>query len=185
MSMRRFLLAFGLLTLSLVALAQPETSRRPWNVGVNLGVGGMNQAFFPSAELLHKGTALRVSPGIGTFSIGVSQEVYALRPSNDLQVIVSGYYSRTQVTDEWLGADVSGLGVNDTFWGVFVMGGVKAYFGQHGFSYMQLGLHYLDYSKENRLPSNTTALRPALEFGIGLHLWKNFPHQTVKQSGHN
>jgi hypothetical protein len=170
---QRSILILILLFYTFVSFAQLESpSRKIFNIGTFIGLGGTSISPIPTLDLRYKGTTLRIAPGYNYNGIGIAQELFPISKSfYNVYWLASAYivHGTTQelhanMTTEY--TSISGLV------------GLKYYMGTRFFSELQLGI-------ENRKKSTpgfdaTNKIAPYFEFGIGINLFRNFPKKIIK-----
>jgi hypothetical protein len=168
--MRKLFLVLCFIT-SITAFAQLENpSRRTFNIGTFVGLGGASMAPIPTLDIRYKGTTLRLAPGYQYNGFGFAQEIGPISKSfYNAYWLFSGYYVRgTQDIHE------NALTHYQSF---SVLGGIKYYMGTRFFSELQFGVEYRTKSTSGF--SNSSATSPYFEFGIGVNLFRNFPKKRT------
>jgi hypothetical protein len=172
---QRLALLFSLIFFSSLTYSQIKTpDKRPFNIGIFSGIGGVNFTPIPGLELHYKGTLLRVAPGYKVNSIGVVREIMPL--------------SKIFYNWQWIGSLYGSIGEEDdvrgllpkqtlttTFYRTSLMTGVKVYFSKRWYSQLQAGASYIEY-KTPGYPTDNEVL-PYFEFNLGINLFKNYKNE--------
>ena len=156
---------------SITALAQLECpSRKVFNLGTFVGLGGGSMAPIPTLDIRYKGTTLRLIPGYKYNGLGFTQEICPISKSfYNVYWLASAYYVQgTQDIHE------NALTHYQSF---SVLGGIKYYMGTRFFSELQLGVEYREKTTPGFESSGKTS--PYFEFGIGINLFRNFPKKRT------
>lgn len=169
---QRHCLLFALFLFSFQSYSQIKTpEKKPFNVGVFTGIGGMNYTPIPGLDIHYKGTLLRFAPGYRVNSIGIIREIMPLsRVFYNWYWIASVYGSRGE-KDNLFGAGRYTTITSDFNRFVFLTG-AKAYFSNRWYTQLQAGFLYTKYITKG-FPSDKE-YSPYFEFSLGINLFKNF-----------
>ena len=165
-----------------------KPKKKPFNIGIYEGIGGVNFNSFPALDLNYKSTMFRVSPGYLAFSAGLSQEIMRISPTFfNCYLIASLYYSKSSYNGIYAHSHVKKMDERpDKSQRVALLTGAKIYFAKRWYSIAQLGIQYVSHE---RYTSTFTAyssvfvidnapkkeILPYFEFGIGFNLFKTYP----------
>jgi hypothetical protein len=169
------------------AFAQIEKpKKKPFNIGIYEGIGGVNLNSFPSVDLNYKSTMFRISPGYLAFSAGVTQELGNFsRNFFNCYWVVSGYYSVSSYNGIYAHKHVEKMDDRpEKSQRVAILTGAKIYFRKHWYAIAQLGAQYI--SHESYLSTYSTIPEPIMipakkeilpyfEFGIGFNIFQTYP----------
>jgi hypothetical protein len=156
------------------AHAQIKTpDKRPFNIGLFTGLGGvvLNPPI-PALDIHFKGNILRVAPGYRDFAGGYTREIMPLSKVFYNWFWIGSLYGGIQKEDN-LYPPLSARGVaTTTHYSGMLLSGVKTYFAKRWYSQFQLGLKYnVDKTPDY---ANKSSFMPYFEFTIGINLFKNF-----------
>jgi hypothetical protein len=161
-------------------ITPPE--KKPYNIGLSLGYGGVGFPFFPSADFSVKSTSLRISPGYQSLSGGVAQELFGLSEIyHQWKWVASAYFSKSRPNGMWPGGiGVNGVGENVNR--MMMLTGVKTYLGTRMYTYLQLGAMYSSFFRRETLILGVTPMviepytewTPYIEFSFGVNFFRNY-----------
>jgi hypothetical protein len=165
-----------------------KPKKKPFNVGIYEGIGGVNLNSFPALDLNYKSTMLRVSPGYMAFSAGISQEITTFsRNFFNCYWIASAYYSVSAYKGIYAHKRVEKMSSPpDNSERIILLTGAKIYFGKHWYTIAQLGAQYINHKHyiSTYAPANAIItvdnpqkkeILPYFEFGIGFNIFKTYP----------
>jgi hypothetical protein len=167
-----------------------KPKKKPFNIGIYEGFGGVNANSFPSVDLNYKRAMFRLSPGFQTISAGLMFELKSITPTffNCYWVAsvygsgssYKGFYARKQVAKLEHRTDYAQR--------LAVLTGVKIYFGKRWYSIAQLGVQYINTDAYTIVSPQPNGLAdvvflnphkrewlPYFEFGIGINIFKTYP----------
>jgi hypothetical protein len=172
---QKLYLFFTLLFLSHLSLSQIKTpDKRPFNIGIFSGVGGLNFTPIPGIDLHYKGTILRVAPGYHDNGIGIIREILPLSEVfYNWKWIASVYGAIGKEKDVY--ASLAGKSLTTTDVKGTVLTGAKVYFSKRWYSQLQLGLIYTKHNTPG-YPSDDE-LGPYFEFSLGVNIFKNYTNE--------
>jgi hypothetical protein len=170
---KRNALVLTLLFSTFVSFAQLDSpSRRVFNIGTFIGLGGTSMSPIPTLDLRYKGTTLRIALGYNYNGIGIAQELFPISKSfYNVYWLASAYIA--QGTTEEIHANVT-----TDYTSISGLVGLKYYMSTRFFSELQLGIENRKKSTPGFDTTNKTA--PYFEFGIGVNLFRNFPKKIIK-----
>ena len=170
--LKKKILIFLFICSTSVSIAQVEIStRRIFNIGTFIGIGGASIVPIPTFDIRYIGTTLRIAPGYKYNGIGITQELFPIsRSFYNIYWIISAYYVQ--------GTLEKGANGSTNYTSISVLAGLKYYLGTRFFSELQLGL-------ENRINDTlgfetTNKLSPYFVFGFGVNLFKNYSKKIIK-----
>jgi len=168
--LKKYVLILILLFSAFVSFGQIESpSRRVFNIGTFVGIGGASIAPIPTLDLRYRGTTVRIAPGYKYNGIGITQEVFPLSKS---------FYNVYWLASAYLVQGTQDIHANVTtdYTSISGLVGLKYYIGTRFFSELQLGIENRKKSTPGYETTNKTS--PYFEFGIGINLFRNFPKKT-------
>jgi hypothetical protein len=172
--MKKFslLLAIALFAFNLSSAQIKRPDKRPFNMGILSGLGGLNFTPIPELDIHYKGNILRLAPGYKVLGAGYIREILPLSPE-----IFYNWY--------WIGSLYGAMGTKENIYGLkpgetvvsnyyraFVLTGTKVYFLKRFYSQIQGGISYTE-TKTAGFPTDTE-LTPYFEFSLGINLFKNY-----------
>lgn len=146
-------------------------SRKVFNIGTFVGLGGTCIAPIPTLDFRYRGTTLRIAPGYNYNGIGLTQELFPISKSfYNVYWLASAYYVQ--------GTQQIHTNVDTDYTSISGLVGIKYYMGTRFFSELQLGI---ENRKKNTPGYDTTnKTSPYFEFGIGVNLFRNFPKKVMQ-----
>lgn len=145
---------------------QDNPSRKVFNIGTFIGLGGASISPIPTLDLRYRGTTLRLAPGYNYNGLGITQELFPISKSfYNVYWLASGFYvngTKDKYDD-----------VTSVYNSYSILAGIKYYMGTRFYSELQLGAQYTETTTPNH-PS-TSEWSPYFEFGIGINLFRNYP----------
>jgi hypothetical protein len=157
-------------SLSFAQIKTPE--KRPFNIGIFSGVGGINFTPIPGIDLTYKGTNLRLAPGYRVYSLGVTQQIMPLSEVFYNWYWIGSLYGAIGKEDD-LFATGPGLKVSTSdFTNGILLTGVKVFFSLRWYSQLQAGAIYTKYETPG-YPSDES-VAPYFEFNIGFNLFRSY-----------
>jgi hypothetical protein len=155
-----------------ISFAQIKTpDKKPFNVGIFSGIGGLNFTPIPGVDLQYKGNILRLAPGYRVMGAGYIREILPLSEVFYNWYWIGSLYGAIGKEDNLLGATPGETITSTTYKGI-VMTGAKVYFHRRWYSQIQGGVSYTQY-KASGFPTDTE-LSPYFEFSLGINLFRNY-----------
>lgn len=172
---QRLALLFLLIFFSSLTYSQIKTpEKRPFNIGLFSGLGGINYTPIPGLELHYKGTLLRLAPGYKVNSVGIVREIMPLSKIFYNWHWVASIYGSIGEED-----DVRGFAykqsITTTSYRTSVMTGAKVYFSKRWYSQLQAGVSFIKY-KTPGYPTDDEIV-PYFEFNLGINLFKSYKNE--------
>lgn len=165
----------GFLLVSTISIAQIKTpDKRPFNVGLFSGIGGLNFTPIPGLDLHYKGNILRVAPGYRVMGAGYIREILPLSEVFYNWYWIGSVYGAIGKEDDLVGS--LGKTITSTFYKGFVLTGAKVYFHRRWYSQIQGGVSYTEYKAEG-FPIDTE-FSPYFEFSLGVNLFKSYLNEA-------
>jgi hypothetical protein len=166
-----------------------KPKKKPFNIGVYEGIGGVNINSFPALDLSYKSTMLRVSPGYLAFTAGLSQEIMRVSPTFfNCYWVASLYYSKSSYNGIYAHSHVKKMDERpDKSQRLMLLTGAKIYFAKRWYSIAQLGVQYISHERYTSTFNPVSGIvfvinnppkkeiLPYFEFGIGFNLFKTYP----------
>jgi hypothetical protein len=175
---QRILLLFTLIFFSTFSYSQIKTpDKRPFNIGIYTGIGGVSYTPIPGVDIHYKGTLLRLAPGYKVNSVGLIREIMPMSKIFYNWYWIGSLYGSLG-TDEGLygsAAGRSGL-LKSTIYKGMILTGAKVYFGKRWYSQLQGGFLYTKY-KTSGYPSDDE-VSPYFECILGINLFKNYTNEA-------
>lgn len=145
-------------------ISHPE--KRPFNVSLFDGLGGVNVTPIPAVDVHYKGGGLRLAPMPGGITGGLNWEIMRIS-----EVFYNWY---------WIASACYGIGKEKSYFGPkkdadvkrgFLLSGVKVYFGKRFYSQFELGVIREAYKYRD---ISQLKYSPYYEFGLGINLFPSY-----------
>lgn len=170
--MKKLTILLGLILSYHFSISQIKTpDKRPFNVGIFSGIGGLNFTPIPGLDLHYKGNILRLAPGYRVAGAGYVREIIPLSEVFYNWYWIGSVYGAIGKEDDIYGSPTFEK-VTTTYYKGFVLTGAKVYFHRRWYSQIQGGISYTEY-KTPGYPIDTE-FSPYFEFSLGLNLFKNY-----------
>jgi hypothetical protein len=179
--MRNFIvLIIAYIFVSSAAYSQISTPvKRPFNIGVFTGIGGVNFSPIPGVDLGYNKTFLRVAPGYKAMGVGVIREIIPFSPVFYNCIWVASLYGGIEYKDDVRAPQIITDHLTTKYTKAMLMSGARLYFLKRCYSQFQLGLMY---SKEETVGyDDITKLNPYFEFSIGINIFKTYVNEEVDE----
>jgi hypothetical protein len=166
-----------------------KPKKRPFNIGIYEGIGGVNLNSFPAIDLSYKSTMFRLSPGYLALSAGITQDIIPFsRNFFNCYWIVSGYYSVSFYNGVYAHKHVEKMDDRpDNSQRVMLLTGAKINFAKHWYAIAQLGAQYINHARYTSSYAQSASptlvvdnpakkeILPYFEFGLGFNIFKTYP----------
>lgn len=173
--MPRIIIAVGLFLMSFSLFAQISTpEKRKFNVGVYGGLSIWKYRPMVALDLTYKGANLRLMPNYNYYSIGYTQEIMKISPVFYNLYWTASVYAGYGIDYEALPSVSSTEFKKITYTGI-VNTGLKTYFAKRLYTHIMAGVMY-NQNRTEALSKTTTEVVPYFEFGLGLYIFKTYPH---------
>ncbi len=173
--MPRIVVALGLFLISFNLFAQISTpEKKKFNAGLYGGLSIWKYRPMVSLDLSYRGATLRLMPNYNYYSIGYTQEIAKLSPVFYnlywTASVYAGYASDTEALPSVSATEFQ----KDTYIGI-VSTGLKTYFAKRLYTHIMAGVMYNQHETRG-LGKSETQVVPYFEFGLGIQLFKTYPH---------
>ncbi|MBX9853078.1 MAG: hypothetical protein K2X86_15150 [Cytophagaceae bacterium] len=159
----------------LISYSQIKTpDKRPFNIGIFSGIGGLNFTPIPGLDLHYKGTLLRLAPGYRVYGGGVIREIMPLSEVFYNWYWIASLYGAVGKED-YLHGPATKTKVTSTYYKGIFLTGAKVYFSLRWYSQLQGGIAYTQYKTPGF--SSDESFSPYFEFTLGLNLFKSYVNE--------
>jgi hypothetical protein len=171
-------LLFLFFSASTLLVAQIKTpDKKPFNIGIFSGVGGVNFTPIPGIDLHYKGTLLRIAPGYHVNSIGLIREIIPFSKVFYNCYWIGSLYGASGFEFNKYGSPDPTVSLRSDFTKGMLMTGAKVYFAKRWYSQLQAGLSYTKYKTPGY--SDDKEYAPYFEFCLGINFFKNYLNETT------
>lgn len=157
---------------STAQIQPPE--RKPFNLGIFSGIGGLNFTPIPGVDLYYKGNILRLAPGYKVVGGGYIREILPLS-----KVFYNWYWIASLYGAAGKESDRYAQNVESAYCRGILLTGAKVYFSRRWFTQLQGGASYVRYKTPGL--KDHQMVTAYFEFSLGVNIFKSYINEHTEE----